>query len=50
MMRSSKNRKKESDTIQMIKPSRGWPAINIKELVRYKQLLYFLAWIDIKVR
>lgn len=33
-----------------IKPSRGWVSINLGELWRYRELLYFLVWRDIKVR
>lgn len=31
-------------------PSRGWRVINFQELWQYNELLYFLAWRDIKVR
>lgn len=34
----------------IIKPARGLPSINIKELIQHKELFYFLAWKDIKVR
>lgn len=30
--------------------SNGWRALNLKELWRYRELLYFLSWRDIKVR
>jgi lipopolysaccharide transport system permease protein len=30
--------------------SRGWVALNIRELWEYRELLYFLTWRDIKVR
>jgi lipopolysaccharide transport system permease protein len=33
-----------------IEPSRGWVAINLRELWEYRELLYFLTWRDIKVR
>ncbi len=33
-----------------IRPSRGWIPINFRELIEYHELLYFLAWRDIKVR
>ena len=36
--------------VTIIKPSRGWSAINLRELFRYRELLYFLTWRDIKVR
>jgi len=34
----------------VIEPSRGWMALNLRELWRYRELLFFLAWRDIKVR
>jgi lipopolysaccharide transport system permease protein len=34
----------------IIKPSKGWSALNFRELFRYRELLYFLAWRDIKIR
>ena len=33
-----------------IQPSRGWIAIDLPELWRYRDLLFFLAWRDISVR
>jgi lipopolysaccharide transport system permease protein len=33
-----------------IRPSRGWSALNLLDLWRYKELIYFLIWRDIKVR
>lgn len=33
-----------------IQPSRGWAAFNFKELWQYRELAYFLAWRDVKVR
>ncbi len=34
----------------VIKPSRGWVALRIGELWEYRELLFFLAWRDVKVR
>jgi lipopolysaccharide transport system permease protein len=34
----------------VIRPPRGWQAIGLPELWRYRELLYFLVWRDIKVR
>jgi lipopolysaccharide transport system permease protein len=34
----------------VIEPSRGWIDLNIRDLWRYRELLYFLTWRDIKVR
>ena len=33
-----------------IEPPRGWISLNLRELWEYRELLYFLAWRDIKVR
>jgi len=33
-----------------IKPSKGWMSIDFKELWRFRELIYFLTWRDIKVR
>jgi len=33
-----------------IEPSKGWRTLNLRELWEYRELLYFLAWRDIKVR
>ena len=33
-----------------IQPSRGWATLNLKELWQYRELAYFLAWRDVKVR
>lgn len=34
----------------VIRPSRGWVSLNLNELWHYRELLFFLAWRDIKVR
>ena len=33
-----------------ISPSRGWLPVDLVELWRYRELLYFLTWRDVKVR
>jgi lipopolysaccharide transport system permease protein len=33
-----------------IKPTKGWAALNLKDLWLYRELVYFLTWRDIKVR
>lgn len=33
-----------------IEPSRGWISLRLDELWEYRELLYFLAWRDIKIR
>lgn len=34
----------------VVEPTRGWIALDLKELWKYRELLYFLTWRDIKVR
>lgn len=34
----------------LIKPSKGWVSLKLEEVWEYRELLYFLAWRDIKVR
>jgi lipopolysaccharide transport system permease protein len=36
--------------VLVIRASPGWRAIDLRELWRYRELLYFLTWRDIKVR
>jgi len=33
-----------------IRPTRGWAALKLRELWRYRELMFFLTWRDIKVR
>lgn len=33
-----------------IEPSRGWVSLKLNEFWKYRELLYFLTWRDIKVR
>lgn len=40
----------ESVPVFVIRPSRGWVALNLRELWQYRELLYILIWRDIKVR
>jgi len=51
VIRPAPNKQSVSDEqILMIKPIKGWVAVNLKELWYYRELLYFLVWRDIKVR
>jgi lipopolysaccharide transport system permease protein len=34
----------------IIRPGQGWAPLNLQVLWRYRELLYFLAWRDVKVR
>lgn len=39
-----------SSDVTVIKPAMGWSAPRLGELWRYRELVYFLTWRDIKVR
>jgi len=41
--------KSEVPTV-ILRPSKGWLGLDLKELWRYRELIYFLTWRDIKVR
>jgi lipopolysaccharide transport system permease protein len=34
----------------LIQPARGWVGVDLRELWRYRELIYFLTWRDIKIR
>lgn len=34
----------------VLRPSRGWAALNLRDLWIFRELIYFLTWRDIKVR
>jgi len=36
--------------VTVIEPSRGWIRVNLAELFSYRELVFFLAWRDVKVR
>jgi len=40
----------ESSSWTVIEPSSGWASLKLGELWRYRELIYFLTWRDIKVR
>ncbi len=39
-----------ADEVIIVRPSRGWLDLNLREVWRYRELIYFLTWRDIKVR
>ena len=41
---------KLAQTSLLIRPSRGWSALHLRDLWIYRELVYFLTWRDIKVR
>jgi lipopolysaccharide transport system permease protein len=40
----------DSGRVTLIRPRRGWAALNLRELWDYRELLYFLVWRDVKIR
>jgi lipopolysaccharide transport system permease protein len=40
----------EQTVVTRIQPSTGWQLVNIRELWQFRELLFFLAWRDVKVR
>jgi lipopolysaccharide transport system permease protein len=36
--------------VTRIRPPQGWQGINVRELWQFRELIYFLAWRDVKVR
>lgn len=42
--------KTQQEEVLVLKPTRGWSALNLRDLWKYRELVYFLTWRDIKVR
>lgn len=40
----------KQDEVIFLKPSRGWTSLKLMDIWRYRELVYFLIWRDIKVR
>lgn len=38
------------EEVLILRPSRGWGALNLRDLWIYRELIYFLTWRDVKVR
>ncbi|MDX6503280.1 MAG: lipopolysaccharide transport system permease protein, partial [Gaiellaceae bacterium] len=34
----------DGERVTVIRPTRGWAALNLRELWDYRELLYFLIW------
>ncbi len=49
-MMSGDEASRETSTHIHIEPSQGWVGLQLRELWRYRELMYFLTWRDIKVR
>jgi lipopolysaccharide transport system permease protein len=43
-------KKTEPIPVTYLRPNTGWLAVDFKELWRYRELIFFLTWRDIKVR
>lgn len=43
-------REESSIPVILVRPSKGWASLNLGELWRYRELVYFFIWRDIKVR
>ena len=41
--------KAEPNTV-VIRPTKGWMALNLRDLWHYRELIYFMTWRDLKVR
>ena len=42
--------KKDKDKKTIIKPTQGWAALNLRDLLLYRELIFFMTWRDLKVR
>lgn len=40
----------QQEEVIILQPSRGWSALNLRDLWIYRELAYFLTWRDVKVR
>ncbi len=49
-MSDSAMTRKPPEEVVFLKPSRGWIHLNLADLWRYRELIYFLTWRDVKVR
>jgi lipopolysaccharide transport system permease protein len=47
---SVENVRESAMPVVEIRPSKGWMALKLRELWEYRELLYFLAWREVKVR
>jgi len=42
--------KTHQEEVLIIRPTRGWGSLNLRDLWIYRELVYFLTWRDLKVR
>ena len=50
MTKSAIEAARKTPSAALIRPPKGLPSLGLKEVWQYRELLYFLAWRDIKVR
>ncbi len=50
MTQTALTSKPQQEEMLVLRPSRGWSALNLRDLWKYRELIYFLTWRDIKVR
>jgi lipopolysaccharide transport system permease protein len=41
---------KSEPNMIVIRPTKGWMALNLRDLWQYRELIYFMTWRDLKVR
>src|SRR3970040_1066931 len=41
---------KQKEEVLILRPTRGWGSLNLRELWVFRELIYFLTWRDLKVR
>jgi lipopolysaccharide transport system permease protein len=41
---------KSEPNMIIIRPTKGWMALNLRDLWQYRELIYFMTWRDLKVR
>ncbi len=49
-MSATAEKKPPRSLVTVLRPTRGWGGVNLAELWRYRELVYFLIWRDVKVR
>src|SRR5215475_11833107 len=50
ILKTQSDRAPADAPVTILRPSKGWPTLNLHELWEYHELLYFLVWRQLKVR
>jgi lipopolysaccharide transport system permease protein len=50
MVDTSITARSQQEDVIILRPSRGWGSLNLRDLWVYRELIYFLTWRDLKVR